>query len=99
MQTVAEIFGVVLQRGKTEPLTFSFLFSDPPIRRTALLCEPQTDAVFPSPFAQHFGGDVESVRRTPPLNEKALHTAIITHLYRRGAFRAAAKFSEVLRFT
>eukprot|EP00752_Nemacystus_decipiens_P006278 g5661.t1 len=43
---------------------------------------------------KHFGGDVESVRRTPPLNEKALHTAIITHLYRRGAFRAAAKFSE-----
>eukprot|EP00903_Cladosiphon_okamuranus_P020408 g18728.t1 len=43
---------------------------------------------------KHFGGDVESVRRRPPLNEKALHTAIITHLYRKGAFRAAAKFSE-----
>ncbi|CAM9209798.1 unnamed protein product [Ectocarpus sp. 6 AP-2014] len=43
---------------------------------------------------KQFGGNVESVRRTPALNEKALHTAIITHLYRRGAFRAAAKFSE-----
>ncbi|CAM9907092.1 unnamed protein product, partial [Ectocarpus sp. 4 AP-2014] len=43
---------------------------------------------------KRFGGNVESVRRTPALNEKALHTAIITHLYRRGAFRAAAKFSE-----
>ncbi|CAN0111228.1 unnamed protein product, partial [Ectocarpus sp. 8 AP-2014] len=43
---------------------------------------------------KQFGGNVESVRRTPALNEKALHTAIITHLYRSGAFRAAAKFSE-----
>jgi len=38
---------------------------------------------------------VESIRRTPALDQKALHTAIITHLYRRGAFRAAARFSEV----
>lgn len=44
---------------------------------------------------QHFGGDVESIRRTPGLNQKALHTAIITHLYRKGAFRSAAKLAEV----
>ncbi|CAM9672472.1 unnamed protein product [Laminaria digitata] len=43
---------------------------------------------------KHFGGDVESIRRTPALNQKALHTAIITHLYRKGAFRSAAKLAE-----
>lgn len=45
--------------------------------------------------AQTFGGEVESVRRLPPLSPKALHNAISTHLYRRGAFRAAARFAEV----
>lgn len=44
---------------------------------------------------QQFGGDVESVRRMPSIDEKALHTAIITHLYRNGSFRSAAKFAEV----
>lgn len=43
---------------------------------------------------KNFGGDVESIRRTPALNQKALHTAIITHLYRKGAFRSAAKLAE-----
>lgn len=38
---------------------------------------------------------MESIRRTPALNQKALHTAIITHLYRKGAFRSAAKLAEV----
>lgn len=49
----------------------------------------------PLPRWQQFGYNVESVRRTPPLNEKVLHTAIITHLYRKGYFRAAAHFAEV----
>ncbi|CAM9290288.1 unnamed protein product [Scytosiphon promiscuus] len=43
---------------------------------------------------KQFGCSVESVRRAPSLNEQALHTAIITHLYRRGAFGAAERFSE-----
>lgn len=40
---------------------------------------------------------MESIRRTPAFDQKALHTAIITHLYRKGAFRSAAKLAEVRR--
>ncbi|CAM9897808.1 unnamed protein product [Discosporangium mesarthrocarpum] len=43
---------------------------------------------------KQFGADVEEVCRKTRMDEKVLHSVITAHLYRRGSFKAAARFAE-----